>query len=194
MKSATQSPVLRVSTTGQTTENQLTEIKAASVQVEKNRIMTETISGSTAMAQRLGFTKLVGRMEADDVLIVAKLDRLGRDALDVRATVKQLGEQGVRVYCLALGGVDLTSSAGTMTMNVLNAVAQFERDLLIDRTQAGIMRAKDADNKLGRPSSLSDEEKQGVLNALAAGESISAVAKRLATSRQTVMRVRAANL
>lgn len=146
------------------------------------------------MAQRLGFTKLVGRMEAGDVLIVTKLDRLGRDALDVRATVKQLGEQGVRVYCLALGGVDLTSSAGTMTMNVLNAVAQFERDLLIDRTQAGIMRTKDADNKLGRPSTLSDEEKQGVLNALAAGESISAVAKRWSTSRQTVMRVRAANL
>ena len=79
-----------------------------------------------------------------------------------------------------------------MTMNVLNAVAQFERDLLIERTQAGLMRAKEAGKKLGRPSSLSDEEKQGVLNALAAGESVSAVAKRWGTSRQTVMRVRSA--
>jgi putative DNA-invertase from lambdoid prophage Rac len=60
------------------------------------------------MAQRLGFSKLVDRMEAGDVLIVTKLDRLGRDALDVSATVKQLGEQGVRVHCLALGEVDLT--------------------------------------------------------------------------------------
>ena len=77
-------------------------------------------------------------------------------------------------------------------MNVLNAVAQFERDLLIERTQAGLMRAKEAGKKLGRPSSLSDEEKQGVLNALAAGESVSAVAKRWGTSRQTVMRVRSA--
>ena len=144
------------------------------------------------MAQRLGFSKLVDRMEAGDVLIVTKLDRLGRDALDVSATVKQLGEQGVRVHCLALGEVDLTSSAGTMTMNVLNAVAQFERDLLIERTQAGLKRAKEARKKLGRPSSQSDEEKQGVLNALAAGESVSAVAKRWGTSRQTVMRVRSA--
>ena len=132
------------------------------------------------------------RMEAGDVLIVTKLDRLGRDALDVSATVKQLGEQGVRVHYLALGGVDLTSSAGTMTMNVLNAVAQFERYLLIERTQAELMIAKEAGKKLGRPSSLSDAEKQGVLNALAAGESVSAVAKRWGTSRQTVMRVRSA--
>ena len=57
------------------------------------------------MAQRLGFSKLVGRMEAGDVLIVTKLDRLGRDALDVSTTVKQLGEQGVRVHCLALEAV-----------------------------------------------------------------------------------------
>jgi putative DNA-invertase from lambdoid prophage Rac len=47
-----------------------------------------------------------------------------------------------RVYCLGLDGADLTSSAGTMTMNVLNAVAQFERDLLIERTQSGLKRAK----------------------------------------------------
>jgi putative DNA-invertase from lambdoid prophage Rac len=53
-----------------------------------------------------------------------------------------LAEIGVRVHCLALGGVDLASSAGTMTMNVLNAVAQFERDLLIERTQSGLKRAK----------------------------------------------------
>ena len=67
----------------------------------------------------------------------------------------------MRVHCLALGEVDLTSSAGTMTMNVLNAVAQFERDLLIERTQAGLKRAKEAGKKLGRPSSQSDEEKAG---------------------------------
>ena len=63
---------VRVSTAGQTTENQLTEINAAGFQVEKHRIMTETISGSTAMAQRPGFSKLVDRMEAGDVLIVTQ--------------------------------------------------------------------------------------------------------------------------
>jgi putative DNA-invertase from lambdoid prophage Rac len=70
-------------------------------------------------------------------LVVTKLDRLGRNVMDVGSTVAKLAELGVRVHCLALGGVDLTSSTGKLTMNVLNAVAEFERDLLIERTQAG---------------------------------------------------------
>jgi putative DNA-invertase from lambdoid prophage Rac len=100
---------------------------------------------------------------------------------------------GVRVHCLALGGVDLTSSAGTMTMNVLNAVAQFERDLLIERTQSGLNRAKAEGKTLGRPATLSEQQKQAVRDGLAAGESVSAIARKFGTSRQTVMRVRAAD-
>ena len=133
---------VRVSTTGQTTENQIQEIEAAGFHVEPRRIVTETVSGSTAIAQRRGFSRLMDKLESGDILIVTKLDRLGRDAIDVSTTVRRLTEMGVRVYCLALGGADLTSSAGTMTMNVLNAVAQFERDLLIERTQSGLKRAK----------------------------------------------------
>ena len=76
-----------------------------------------------AIALREGFSKLLDRMEKGDVLIVTKLDRLGRDAIDVSTTVAKLEEIGIRVHCLALGGVDLTSSAGKMTMNVINAVA-----------------------------------------------------------------------
>lgn len=183
----------RVSTTGQTTENQIQEIEAAGFHVEPRRIVTETISGSTAIAQRLGFSKLMDRLEAGDVLIVTKLDRLGRDAIDVSSTVKALAGMGVRVHCLALGGVDLTSSAGTMTMNVLNAVAQFERDLLIERTQSGLNRAKAEGKTLGRPATLSERQKQAVRDELAAGVSVSALARKLGTSRQTVMRARAAD-
>ena len=58
---------------------------------------------------------------------------------------------GIRVYCLALGGVDLTSAAGKMTMQVLAAVAEFERDLLIERTQSGLEHAKAEGKPLGRP-------------------------------------------
>ncbi|HBO1072957.1 TPA: recombinase family protein [Pseudomonas aeruginosa] len=184
---------VRVSTTGQTTENQIQEIEAAGFQVEPRRIVTETVSGSTAIAQRRGFAKLMDRLEAGDVLIVTKLDRLGRDAIDVSLTVKALAGMGVRVHCLALGGVDLTSSAGTMTMNVLNAVAQFERDLLIERTQSGLKRAKAEGKTLGRPATLSEQQKQAVRDGLAAGESVSALARKLGTSRQTVMRARAAD-
>ena len=180
----------RVSTTGQTTENQIQEIAAAGFHVEPRRIVTETVSGSTPIAQRREFSKLMDRLEAGDVLIVTKLDRLGRDAIDVSSTVMALAEVGVRVHCLALGGVDLTSSAGTMTMNVLNAVAQFERDLLIERTQAGLNRAKAEGKTLGRKATLSEQQKQTVLDDLAAGLSVSAIARKLGTSRQTVMRAR----
>jgi putative DNA-invertase from lambdoid prophage Rac len=71
--------------------------------------------------------------------------------MDVGSTVAKLAELGVRVHCLALGGVDLTSSTGKLTMNVLNAVAEFERDLLVERTQAGLSRAKSEGKTLGRP-------------------------------------------
>ncbi|HEK2572442.1 TPA: recombinase family protein [Pseudomonas aeruginosa] len=181
---------VRVSTTGQTTENQIHEIEAAGFHVEPHRIVTETVSGSTPIAQRRELSKLMGRLEAGDVLIVTKLDRLGRDAIDVSSTVKALAGMGVRVHCLALGGVDLTSSAGTMTMNVLNAVAQFERDLLIERTQSGLNRAKAEGKTLGRKATLSEQQKQAVLDELAAGVSVSAIARKLGTSRQTVMRAR----
>lgn len=140
--------------------------------------------------QRRGFSRLMDKLEAGDVLIVTKLDRLGRDAIDVSTTVKALAEMGVRVYCLALGGADLTSSAGTMTMTVLNAVAQFERDLLIERTQSGLKRAKSEGKALGRPSTLSDKQKQDVRDDLATGMSVSAIARKFMTSRQTIMRVR----
>ena len=181
---------VRVSTTGQTTENQIQEIEAAGFQVEPRRIVTETVSGSTAIAQRRGFSKLMDRLESGDVLIVTKLDRLGRDAIDVSTTVKTLSEMGVKVYCLALGGADLTSSSGTMTMQVLNAVAQFERDLLIERTQSGLRLAKSEGKILGRPSTLNEEQKQGVRDDLAKEMSVSAIARKFGTSRQTIMRVR----
>ncbi|RVK09687.1 recombinase family protein [Sinorhizobium medicae] len=181
---------VRVSTTGQTTENQIRDIEAAGFQVEPRRIITETVSGSTAIALRRGFSLLLDKLEAGDILIVTKLDRLGRDAIDVSSTVKALAEIGVRVYCLALGGADLTSSAGMMTMNVLNAVAQFERDLLIERTQSGLKCAKSEGKALGRPSTLNEKQKQDVRKDLAAGMSVSAIARKFTTSRQTIMRVR----
>jgi putative DNA-invertase from lambdoid prophage Rac len=72
---------------------------------------------------------------------VTKLDRLGRNAIDVAAPAGRLEGMGVRVHRLALGGVDPTSPAGRMTMNTIAAVALFERDLPIERTQFGIARA-----------------------------------------------------
>jgi len=180
----------RVSTATQSTENQVNEIRAAGFSIEQNRIITETVSGSSAIEQRKGFMKLLDRLEADDVLIVTKLDRLGRDAIDVQRTVAKLEAMGVHVHCLALGGVDLTSPAGKMTMAVIAAVAQFERDLLIERTHAGLETAKAKGKKLGRKPSLSASEAADVRVKLAAGASVSALARQSQVSRMTIMRAR----
>jgi putative DNA-invertase from lambdoid prophage Rac len=181
---------VRVSTAGQTTDNQVREIEAAGFQVDRRRVTSETVSGSAAMDQRPGFMRLLDRLEADDVLVVTKLDRLGRNTVDVCGTVAKLEAMGIRVHCLALGGMDLTSSAGKMTMGVLMNVAQFERDLLIERTNAGLDRAKAEGITLGRPSTFDDDQRAAVLAALATGASVSEVARQHGTSRQTVMRVR----
>ena len=180
----------RVSTADQTTDNQVQEIAAAGFQVSQQRTITETVSGSVSAMERKGFLKLVERLEEGDVLIVTKLDRLGRNAMDVRTTVEGLANRGVRVHCLALGGVDLTSSAGRMTMQVIAAVAEFEKDLLIERTRAGLDRAKAEGRQLGRPSALSMQEQASVKARLIKGDSIAQIARDFKTSRQTVMRVR----
>lgn len=180
----------RVSTAEQTTDNQLREIEAAGFAVQASRVVTETVSGSVPASERKGFGKLMDRLESGDVLVVTKLDRLGRNAMDVRASVEALTGLGVRVHCLALGGVDLTSPAGKMTMGVIAAVAEFERDLLVERTQAGLARAKAEGKALGRPSALGDAQVAEVAKRLAAGESVAAVARTMNTSRQTIMRVR----
>ena len=159
---------VRVSKMQQETENQIREIESAGFAIQPHRIITETISGSMPISRRKGFTLLLEKMETGDVLIVTKMDRLGRDAIDVSITVAKLERMGIRVHCLALGGVDLTSSAGKMTMGIINAVAQFERDLLIERTQSGLDRAKSHGKTLGRPNALSESQrKQTILDALA---------------------------
>ena len=166
------------------------EIKTAGFAIESHRIIEENISGSIAAKKRPGFIKLVERLENGDVLVVTKLDRLGRNATDVRATVEMLDNSGIRVHCLALGGVDLTSPAGKMTMQVIAAVAEFERDLLIERTQSGIIRAKAAGKQFGRPPILNAEEHALVMKQLAKGVNISELARNFKTTRQTILRIK----
>lgn len=179
----------RVSTADQTTDNQAREIEGAGFKVDPKRIIAETVSGSVAAMERKGFAKLVDRLEAGDILIVTKLDRLGRNAMDVRSTVDSLAQEGVKVHCLALGGVDLTSAAGKMTMGVIAAVAEFERDLLVERTQAGLSRAKAEGKTLGRPSSLTAEQQATIRLQRSQGLSLGALAAEYGVSRAAIQRV-----
>ena len=181
---------VRVSTAEQNFENQRKEIEAAGFTIEPHRIITDIVSGSMPTVRRKGFTRLLEKIENKDILVVTKLDRLGRDAIDVSSTVKKLEEIGIKVYCLALGGVDLTSSAGKMTMGVINTIAEFERDLLIERTQSGLARAKSQGKTLGRPQILLGPQREHVLQQLQEGKTIAAIARNSNTSRQTIMRIR----
>lgn len=184
----------RVSTSDQTTDNQVQEIAASGFVVNCPRIVTETVSGSVAAMERKGFSALLNKLESGDVLVVTKLDRLGRNAMDVRSTVERLRVMGVRVHCLALGGSDLTSPAGKMIMTVIAAMAEFERDLLIERTQSGLARAKSQGKTLGRPQSLREDAIKAVVARLTQGEAISALAREYGTSRQSIMRIRESRL
>lgn len=178
----------RVSTNEQTTDNQLHEVSAAGFAVDPKRIFTESISGSTQASKRPEFMRLLDRMEEGDILIVTKLDRLGRNAMDVRATVDRLSAEGIRVHCLQLGGADLTSAAGRMTMGVLTAVAEFERDLLIERTNAGLIRAKAQGKTLGRPPAFTPEERATIRAEHASGRSICALARDHGKARAVIQR------
>src|SRR3712207_9124729 len=98
---------LRVSTTGQTTDNQLQEIKAAGFKVEPRRVVTETVSGNVATAQRRGFARLLDRLEAGDVLVVTKLDRLGRHVMESAGPWRGSPRLGGGFHCSPWGGVGL---------------------------------------------------------------------------------------
>lgn len=121
--------------------------------------------------------------------MVAKLDRLGRDAQDVGATVKLLAARKIAVIVLQLGKLDLTSQAGKMMMTMLAAVAEMERDLLVERTQAGLARAKSEGKTLGRPSKTTIEQRAAIVAKYEQGESVSALARMYEVSRANILGV-----
>lgn len=148
----------RVSTGDQTTTNQVLEAKAKGYAIEDHRVFEEHVSGKVAAFDRPVFSAMYGKMEKGDNLVVTKLDRLGRSVSNILATVETLSEAGIKVVCIQLGGVDLTSPAGKLQMQVLAAVAEFERSLVVERTQAGLARAKAEGKKLGRKVSYTSEQ------------------------------------
>lgn len=178
----------RVSTAEQTTDNQVLEARSAGFAILPRHTVEEIISGSVPAEERPGFSKLLERLDEGDKLVVSKLDRLGRNTTDVLATVERLAALGVHVHCLALKGVDLTSASGKLHMTVLAAVSQFERDLLIERTHAGLARAKAEGKKLGRRETLTPEQKASIRTRLALGESARGLAREFAVTHPTILK------
>ena len=133
---------------------------------------------------------MLSKMRDGEALVVSKLDRLGRDAIDVIATIRMLAERRIKVVVHALGGVELTSTAGKLLLTMLAAVAEMERDLLIERTNAGIARARSEGKHIGRPRKTSDVQRIAILESLASGESVSSLAQKYGISRASVISLR----
>ncbi|WP_108446124.1 recombinase family protein [Halomonas denitrificans] len=168
----------RVSTVEQTTDNQVAAIKAAGYNVEPHRVISETISGSVQVMERPAFRSMVEhKLEPGDTLVVLKLDRLGRDNIDVQQTITNLSDAGVKVVSLDLPAHDLTSSEGKLLLQMFAAFAEFERNRIRERTQEGLERAKSQGKKLGRPVATDTTEKvqqlktQGLSQSQAAAQS-----------------------
>jgi putative DNA-invertase from lambdoid prophage Rac len=177
---------------GQSIDDQVQQIAAAGFDVPQHHTIKEIISGGVVSCERRVFNKLMNDLRGGDALVVTRLDRLGRNTMDVLRTVEELSLMNVKVHCLALGAVDLTSPDGKTIMAVIAAVAEFERDLLVERTQAGLAHAKATGKALGRPRALTSDQEAHAIHQLSSGATISAVARGLNTSRATIMRLRVA--
>ena len=184
----------RVSTNQQATENQRLELEQAGYKIEPEFwFADEGVSGKVAANQRPAFKKMLGQIRKGETLVVSKLDRLGRDAIDVLQTVRLLGDRGIKVIVHQFGTTDLTSSAGKLLLSMLAAVAEMERDLLVERTQAGLIRAKAEGKTLGRPSKTTAEQRAEIRRRLDAGESVSATARFYGISRANIIGIRSSS-
>jgi len=177
----------RVSTAEQAADNQRLEIERAGYAVEY--WFADTVSGKAHAPQRKQFSDMLAKLRKKDTVVVSKLDRLGRDALDVLTTIKTLAGLGVEVVVLQLGKLDLTSTAGKLMLAMLAAAAEMERDLIVERTEAGLARAKAEGKTLGRPAKTTPEQRKAMVQGYANGQSVSALAKPYGVSRATVVTV-----
>lgn len=178
----------RVSTKDQTTANQKLDIESAGYKVDY-WFSDEGVSGKVSASQRPQFKALLEKIRDGETLVVSKLDRLGRDAQDVGATIKALAAREIEVIVLQLGKLDLASPAGKLMLTMLAAVAEMERDLLVERTQSGLARAKSEGKTLGRPVKTTDAQRVEIIAMRTGGASVSAVARSYGVSRASVMRI-----
>ena len=179
----------RVSTVSQNTSNQKLEIQNAGFSID---YFYEDIgvSGKVFAKQRSEFSKLLNQIRDGETLVVTKLDRLGRDVVDILTTIRYLTSRNIEVIVLQLGKFDLTSTAGKLLLTMLMAVAEMERDLLVERTKMGLLRAKAEGKKLGRPKKTTTQQRKEIIQKLEEGISVSELARIYVISRASVIWIR----
>ena len=144
---------MRVSTTAQDVDAQRRALLAAGVDLA--HLVDDHVSGTKAT--RPGLDRLLGDLEPGDVLTVWKLDRLGRSVSHLVDLVDDLGRRKVQLRSLT-EGLDTTTAGGRLMFHVMAALAEFERDLIRERTAAGLEAARAAGKALGRQSKVTREQ------------------------------------
>ncbi|WP_144663222.1 recombinase family protein [Paenarthrobacter nicotinovorans] len=139
----------RVSTAAQDAQLQLDSLQSAGVQ--RRDVFSDVTSGSRAAVERPGMKNLLEYAEPGDTLVVWRVDRLGRSLIDVLNTVNLLQGRGVALRSLS-DGIDPTTSTGRLMLNMLATLADYERELITERVNAGIAAAKANGTKFGRPA------------------------------------------
>lgn len=171
----------RVSTSGQSLEVQLDQLRAAGAE----EIFQEKKTGSTTEG-REQLEAALRFVRKGDVFVVSRLDRLARSMLDLRRIVDALTKKGVGFRVLQQGSIDTTRSDGRLLLNVLASFAEFELDIRRERQMDGIAKAKAAGKYRGRKKTI-DPAKIAALKAEGLGAS--AIAKKLGIGRASVYRV-----
>jgi putative DNA-invertase from lambdoid prophage Rac len=175
----------RVSTAEQETEPQVMALVAAGVPAEQ--ISSEVISGSVPALARPVLASVLGRLEAGDVLVVAKLDRLGRNSADLLGVIEGLDRRGVAVRLLDMGA-DTGTAAGRLVVQVLAAVAEWERGVMLERTRAGIAAARKAGRHPGRRRVLTPFQRDEAVRMSAEGRSLRDIGRVLGVGKSIVWR------
>jgi DNA invertase Pin-like site-specific DNA recombinase len=171
----------RVSTNQQSLEIQVNALKEAGVQ--SNRIFMDKISG--AHSDREGLSALRVKVEEGDVILVKKLDRLGRDTADMIQLIKEFDAIGVSIRFLD-DGISTDGTMGTMVVTILTAVAQAERSRILERTNEGRVEAKRKGITFGRKRII-DRDK--VLSMYASGIGATELSRRIGIGRSTVYKL-----
>ena len=174
----------RVSTNDQTLQPQLDRLLDYGITLE--HIYSDyAVSGSTH--SRPNLDKLLEILQPNDTLVVVKLDRLGRSLKHLINTIETLKDQGVGFVSLT-EGMDTNSSTGRLLFNIFGAIAEFERDLIIERTNAGIASAKKRGVHCGKPYKLNNEQQQLLLDLRQQGKTVKEVCHLLNISKATYYR------
>ena len=147
---------------------------------------------SGANTDRAELAKVLAKLEAGDVLMVTRLDRLARSTRDLLNVIDAVTKQGAGFKSLKDAWADTTSAHGRLMLTVLGGLAEFERDLIRARTGDGRKRAKERGVRFGRPRKLTTHQRQEALQRLAGGETQADVARTYAVDPTTIGRLRAA--